>query len=326
MKNFKLFLLYFFIIFPIYSEKIIIEGMIINQTKKQKQNVEKIEIIALTEEGMNNLITKENQKADFSFSVDSNSPLMIRVHYQNETYVSLIHQQELKKEKVFKQIPVYEVSQNIKDLSIHSGIQVLRTPEGLEMDLVYAIQNKTQPPYTIQISDPIFYIPENSEILSATFMDEAMVPVNISLTHIKENQYSLKKSFKPGNSEINIKLKLKNYQFSFAIDPVFYLTKQNHNFFKVLIWKPEDAIPEVYGAELEKKNIPNLGNVYLIHYKEEIAKFKFNKGSFFYSNPMEAYYIPIFDTWWKTLLAVILGIILFFLILSFISSLKTHHA
>ncbi|GIX42299.1 MAG: hypothetical protein KatS3mg129_2032 [Leptospiraceae bacterium] len=328
MKSQKIFL--FLLLLPkmIFSETIV-EGLIWNGTKGQYAKPEKIEIIELSEEGMNPIKTFQEPgeiEKQFRIVLKNQRPVLIRVHYKGESYIELINTEDLKKKIVKKKIIVYDTTNNLKQLKINTGFQVTKYSDGLEINMIYAIQNKTIPPQTISGDKILFSLPENAKIIQASLTHEkSQMPVRVNLIE-KNGYYILDKNIKPGNTELLIQVELSNYIYKKRIDPVLQeIQKQEKSSDKILsvfMWRPEDVKPNILdnSATIEEKNVPNLGKAYFIYYQKPEIILDFSKGSSLFKNPMKAYRNPIFDTSYKTIFALLSGIFIIFLIIPIIAT------
>lgn len=320
----RIFLLSFIFLIPqfIFSETYL-HGIVWNSTNSQMVISDKIEIIQLTEEGMKPLQTFENQ-SEFRILLKNEFPYLIRVQYKNETYNEIINLNDLKNKTLLKKIHVYEITHQIDNLIINTGYQITKYSDGLEINKIYAIQNKTIPPRTISSEKLLFSLPENAEILQATITHEhTQMPIKLNLIKDEKGFYKLDKHIKPGNSEVLIQIKLSSYNFNSFVDPILLELQKRLNqerIMTVFMWRPEDAYPSLEGGEIKEKHVPNLGKAYLVYYDSNQIKVDFSKGSFLYKNPLKAYSNPIFDSPLKTILGIILGVFLIFLIIPIVAT------
>jgi len=309
----------FFIPIGLFSQTIV-QVSVWNGSTLTFTKAEKVEVIELTEEGMNPLKTIEESKEQYQFILEKKSPVLIRVYYKNESYVELINSEDLKKNLIQKRIFVYDTTDNLTNLIIHTGMQVTKYKENLEINMIYAIQNKSNPPKTIRGDLLQFALPENATIIQATLSNEkSQMPIRVNL--IKNNDYfTIDKNIKPGNSELLIQIEIPNYIFKKKVDPILTLLNKNSEakILSVFMWRPLDLKPTVQGGTMEEKNIPNLGSAYFVYYQEPEIIVDFSKGSFLYKNPLKAYSNPIFDTRTKTLIGIALGLFLIFLLIPII--------
>lgn len=317
MKNKLLFFLIFYTFFQIFAEEKLLDIQIINQTYKTLSKVDSLEILELTEEGTKTFQTFSNIGPRIYVQINSHSPLLLRATYKGEIYMSFISNQEMNKSRIEKIISIYDITKEIKNLWIHSGMQITKYEKGLEITQIYAIQNKGNK--TILPDLVYFSIPENAKIFNAYLNYEfSQMPLKVNLKQIEHKQkkyYIIDKSFKPGNSELIIQFEIDGFKFQNTIDPIFEFLNENNKFFRVLMWKPMDLFPEIQGGILEKKQLQNLGEAYFVYYDSKEILLDFSKGNFIYKDPMKSYKNPIFDNSLKTTLGILLGVFLLFLIL-----------
>ncbi|MFN3604665.1 MAG: hypothetical protein ACK4UJ_08155 [Leptonema sp. (in: bacteria)] len=296
---------------------------VFNQTKKIPTIVDSLEIIEITEEGLKPMFSYTSVGPMFSLTIKQKSPLLIRANYKGEVYNTFVLEKELGNSIIKKQIDVYETTSQIDNLFIHSGIQITKNEEGLDVNFIYVFQNRGN---RAILPDVLYFsIPENAKNIQATINYEfSQVPLRISLKEVfldQQKYYTLNRTIKPGNAELFIQFQLDGYTFSNSIDPIWKKIRksQEEKFFRVFMWKPVDIQPEITGGRIEKKQMENLSDAYFIYYDSETIHIDFTKGNFIYKNPMKSYKNPIFDTTFKTTLGIILGLLLVFLFLGFVS-------
>lgn len=320
MKN-KLSIFLIFLIFysgfEIYAEEKLLEIRIVNQTNKTLSKIDSLEILEITEEGLKTIQTFSTIGPKILVQINSPSPLLLRAIYKGEIYMTFIPSQEMNKSRIEKMISIYDTTKEIKDLWIHSGMQITKYEKGLEINLIYALQNKGN---TTVLPDQLFFsIPESAKNLQANLSYEfSQFPIKVNLEPIEVNQkryYKIDKAIKPGNSELIIQFEIEGFRFENSIDPIWELLNKNNKFFRVLMWKPIDIMPEIQGGTIEKKQLQNLGEAYFVYYDSKEILLDFSKGNFIYKDPMRSYKNPIFDNSLKTTFGIILGVFLLFLIL-----------
>ncbi len=282
---------------------------------------EKLEVIELTEQGMNPLKTIEDAQEQYQIVLEKKSPTLIRVNYKNESYVELINSEDFKKNYITKRIIVYDTTDNLTNLIINTGLQVTKYKENLEVNMIYAIQNKSNPPKTIPGELLQITLPENANILQASLSNEkSPMPVRVNLIK-NHDYYSIDKNIKPGNSELIIQIEIPHFILKKKVDPILSrINDHNSKILSVFMWRPQDLKPTIQGGVIEEKNIPNLGSAYFVYYQEPEIIVDFSKGSFLYKNPLKAYSNPIFDTRTKTFIGIALGLFLIFLLIPIIHS------
>jgi hypothetical protein len=315
-KQIRLFLL-FLLPLGLFSQTMV-QVSVWNGSTSTFAKPEKLEVIELSEQGMNPLKTLEEPKEQYQILLEKKSPTLIRVHYKNESYVELINSEDLKKNFISKRIIVYDTTDNLSNLIVHTGMQVTKYKENLEINMIYAIQNKSRPPKTIRAELLQFALPENAKIIQASLSNEnSPMPLRVNLIK-NQDYYSIDKNIKPGNSELIIQIEIPNYILKKKVDPILSRINNDSKIVSVFMWRPQDLKPTIQGGVIEEKSVPNLGSANFVYYEEPEILLDFSKGSFLYKNPLKAYSNPIFDTRTKTVIGIALGLFLIFLLIPII--------
>ncbi len=281
--------------------------------------VETLELIEITEEGMKPLYRFDSVGPVFTMNLAVKQSFLLRATYKGEFYSVFVSEKEINQTIIRKKIDVYDIADNLENLSFHSGMQIVKNENGLEVSMFYAIQNQSNK--AIVPNAFYFSIPEGAKNIRSTFNYEfSQIPIRVNLQEVEWNQkkyYKIDKAIKPGNTELIIQFQIEGYHFSNSIDPVWEKIHPNSKkpFFRVFMWNPKDLTPKLLGGRMEKKQLQNLEDVYFIYYESTEIFLDFQEGSFIYSNPMKLAKNPIFHTPKKTTIALILGFFLSFLVL-----------
>lgn len=304
----------------LFAEEKFLNLIFFNQTKSQPTKVETLELIEITEEGMKPLYHFDSVGPTFSFTINQQKPFLIRVTYKGESYSMFLTEKDINQKLIKKRIDVFDTTSEIKKISIHSGMQILKNENGLEINLIYAIQNQDNK--AILPEGFYFSIPDNAKNIRSTLNYQfSQIPIRVNLREVEWNQkkyYKIDKAIKPGNSELIVQFEIDGYNFSNSIDPIWKKLNSDLKkpFFRVFMWKPSDLTPKLLGGKIEKKQLQNLEDAYFIYYESDEIYLDFQEGGFIYSNPMKLSKNPFFDTTLKTTVALILGLLLTFLIVS----------
>lgn len=316
----------------LYAAPITIEGRIQNGSTGQFAKADNLELIKI-EEGMQVIQTLKNVGPTFKFEpVElTGAPLLIRATHNSETFIAALQPPtSVNQTKLTREIVVFDDGAKLSDISFHSGLQISRLKDGLDVNIVYAIANHSKPQRTFDLTGLQFPVPNDAKDLKINLTHEdAGMPVNLSpKLNDAGDSVELKRKIRPGTSELSIRFKLDSYVFKDRVDFSKELlvnrtnkkdAKNTNSFFRVLIWRPANAMPKIEGGESKELEIPNLGKAVQVFYNEDTVTYTFDQGDVWFDNPMASDDNPIFDKTYKTVLAVILALFVLFVLLSIIA-------
>ncbi|MBW7859232.1 MAG: hypothetical protein H3C43_13295 [Leptonema sp. (in: Bacteria)] len=313
----------------LYAAPIIVEGRIKNGTTGLLTKADQLELIKI-EEGMQVVETLKNIGPYFRFQpVElTGAPLLIRAIHNDETFIAALDPPtSVNTKKLTREIVVFDDGAKLDNIDFHSGLQISRLKDGLDVNIVYAIANHSKPQRTFDLTGLQFPVPKEAKDLKINLTHEdAGMPVNLS-PKLSEtgNSVELRRKVRPGTSELSIRFKLDSYVFQDRVDFSKKLLvnrnteKENNSFFRVLIWRPIDAIPKIEGGESKELEIPNLGKAIQVFYHNDTVTYTFDQGGLWFDNPMASDDNPIFDQPYKTVVGVILALLVLFVLLSIIA-------
>lgn len=316
----------------LYAAPLTIEGRIQNGSTGQFAKADNLELIKI-EEGMQVIQTLKNVGPAFKFEpVElTGAPLLIRATHNNETFIAALQPPtSVNQTKLTREIVVFDDGAKLSDISFHSGLQISRLKDGLDVNIVYAIANHSKPQRTFDLTGLQFPVPKEAKDLKINLTHEdAGMPVNLSpkLSDAGDS-VELKRKIRPGTSELSIRFKLDSYVFNDRVDFSKELlvnrsnkkdAKTTNSFFRVLIWRPANAMPKIEGGESKELEIPNLGKAVQVFYNKDTVTYTFDQGDVWFDNPMASDDNPIFDKTYKTVLGVILALFVLFVLLSIIA-------
>lgn len=301
-----------------------VEGRIINGTTGQPARVEQLELLKI-EEGMQVVETLKAAGPNFRFAPieQAGAPLLVRATYAGDSYISVIPPVARPGQKTLQtDLTVYDRGARIDDIEFHSGLQISRLREGLDVTLVYVINNNSKPGRSFDISDLTFPVPADAKELRVSIAHQSGgMPVTLE-PETATGGIRLKRALRPGTSELSIRFLTDTHIFKDRVDftkDLLVNRGEGRPFFRVLIWRPADAIPAITGGKGKELDIPNLGKAMQIVYDEDEVVYEFNTGGIWFENPMASDENPIFDHPWKSAIGVLLGLTMLLIFLSILT-------
>ena len=127
------------------SQTVEIHGAVINGTGGRPASPEKLELIRPGQQ-MTVLHTMDNPGATFRFPPAErvSVPFLIRATYQGETYVTVVPPVPERQDAAQK-VEVFDSGARQQDLNIMPGVELLNEEDGLRINLVYSIENVSNP-------------------------------------------------------------------------------------------------------------------------------------------------------------------------------------
>jgi cytochrome c-type biogenesis protein CcmI len=126
----------------LHAAPVAIEGRIINGTTGQPARVEQLELLKI-QEGMQVVETLKAAGPNFRFTPieQAGAPLLVRATYAGDSFISVIPPVERPGQEALQtDLTVYDRGARIDDIEFHSGLQISRLREGLDVTLVYALK------------------------------------------------------------------------------------------------------------------------------------------------------------------------------------------
>lgn len=301
------------------SEKVTIRGRITNATTGQPAIVESLELLSLGSDGMQAIETQENTGPIFSFSPvePGENPYLVRATYDDEAYVHVVRPDpDSMRNEV--NLQVYETGVDLAGIHLTRAIQVTRLRNSLRISRFYVIENTAN--RSISGEDFEIFIPdEATDIYGQIVHESTRMPLPITFEEQTEGRRTLSRSLRPGNTEVTVNFEVPGHRLQEEFTMSSESPDRTHDFL-ILIWQPDDARPEIKGAQYEEVEIPNLGKAYRIAYPASgKLAMDFSSGSIFIDNPLAADENPIFNTPGKTIFAVIAFLLIFLVIISILA-------
>ena len=303
---------------------ITVTGSIQNGTTGQPVTIQSIELLKI-EQGMQLIESLPNAGPTFRFSPveQAGATFLVRATYNHDTFISVLRPaQDPNQNIIATNITVYDSGARLDDIEFHSGLQISRLKQGLDITLVYAINNHSKPGRTFDISGLTFPVPKTATDINVSITHESSgMPVTAVPTSVDDG-IQIKRLVRPGTSELSIRFKTESHVFEDRIDftkDLLVNRDKGREFFRVLIWRPADAQPEITGGQTKVLDIPNLGKAMQVTYQNDKVTYHFNQGGIWYDNPMTSDENPIFDNQIKSTAGIVLTLLLFVLTLSFLA-------
>ena len=296
------------------SQTVEIHGAVINGTGGRPASPEKLELIRPGQQ-MTVLHTMDNPGATFRFPPAErvSVPFLIRATYQGETYVTVVPPVPERQDAAQK-VEVFDSGARQQDLNIMPGVELLNEEDGLRINLVYSIENVSNPPRTYAGDQFQIRIPESAKITGCQLAHQSSrMPAPFSCG-TREGAIIVPKGFRPGSSQLTIQLEQSDRNY---VDP------ETNYPFKVVVWKPEKAKPSIENQKsVEELKIRGLGPALKVDYAGNPVEYAMPDDSFHYANPLQSDYNPVFDRPWHTILAVLAAGAILLLAISILSSFR----
>ena len=308
-----------------------IHGRLLNGTRNSPAKVDELSLIQLSG-GMQVLAQKTGVGPNFQFKgiARPKSPLMLRAVYRGETYIVLVPPAPRFWAKQHELI-VYEKRKLPADARINSGILMTRTKNGLSINKIYAINNETK--YTWDTSEFYIHLPPGAKNLNATLEHQSgRMPAPLKMRQTPKG-FLPGKGIRPGRSALRIEFDIPGYEFTDR------LHRTGDTFAKtppLLWWRPENARPAVSGGQTKSLDTKQ-GKALELSFPDGGAgkmTFTMNSGDFYEAPPVTrrpgpqkkraggppVEKNPIFGSGRDTLLGIVLFLVIFFAVASFIAA------
>ncbi len=319
------------------SDDLIVSGTLRNGTRGgAPTGAEELALIQLAG-GMSILQTLKNPGPNFRFQPvpRPNSPLLLRAVYQGETYTAMIPPTPQMQNRP-QTVTVYDPGAPRDQVALQSALRVTKTGEGLQVEQLFVISNRSQPERSWSLRDYAIYIPPAAEGVQANLTHESTrmpVPLDVAAyPEAGENFHRLERAVRPGESQLQINYALADVRFFDRLPRHMDAPDANSNSteitdpqaFRIVMWRPENAEPSVEGGTVIPETIPGLGRAYRVVYPNGGLTYDFSAGGVFFGNPMTSDINPIFDTDIKTGAGLVAAVLLFFLLISIFAPRKTN--
>lgn len=296
------------------SQSVEIHGNVVNGTRGNPVSPEKLELIRPGEQ-MTVLHTMDSPSPAFRFPpVERVSvPFLIRATYQGETYVAVVPPVP-ERQNASQTVQVFDAGATEKDLNIMPGVELLNEVDGLRINLVYSIENASTPPRTYAGDQFQIRIPNSVKITGCQLAHQSSrMPAPFSCG-TENGAILVPKGFRPGSSQLTIQLEQDGRRYT---DP------ETAYPFKVVVWKPEKAKPDIQNEKsVEELNIRGLGPALKVDYASSAVEYEMPDDSFHYANPLQSDYNPVFESSFHTTLAVLAIVAIILLSISVLSSFR----
>lgn len=340
------------------TESVVFRGQVTNGTRGgAPATVETLELIQLGDGVMQTVqvLTNVGPRFDFAPVPRPQAPHLIRATYRGERYSTMVPPAPnfyLKPQA----ITVFETGADRRNVQITGAMRVTKLPAGgLAIQQYMVITNESVPPRSYDPRGYHIFIPEGAEAIRGSLQHESTrVPIPLTLDPIpeKKNRYRVNRGVRPGNSQLVVDYLLPDLKFIDALPqedailglpparspiqnsenraaPLGAQNQSPHNF-RIVFWQPANARPLVSGAKSETINIPNIGEALRVIYPAPqkndstgtdftAVSYDFSAGGVFVENPLQSDENPLFNTTTETVVGIIAGIFILFLIASVIA-------
>jgi len=296
-----------------------IQGRVINGTTGAPVRAE-VSLMQPGEGGMRTLQSLGMTGPDFVFTPVEigDLPYLIRANFNGQLYTQVVPPTPEKMQSP-QIITVYETGARADAIGMSSAVQIIKKKDTLLIRKIFAINNTSAPPRTFDTAGFSIYIPEDATNLKATVTGgHAQMAVPVAMEKLTGGYQKAGRGFRPGESELTIEYEVPGDHVSDR--PSRFVDHPSGHNFVILLWQPPDARPKITGARTQDLSIPDLGEAIRLTYEETPAQFDLSSGSFLVENPMESDENPIFNSSWRTLLALGAVLISLFLIAALLSS------
>lgn len=299
---------------PDLTGNVQIRGMVINGTTGAPAAPEKLELIQ-PGQTMRVLHTMENTGVRFTFPPVERVavPFLIRATFRGETYVTVVPPVS-ERQNELQTVEVFDSGASREDLNIMPGLELLNEEEKVRINMVYSIENASTPPRTFPGNTFEISVPEGVRITGCQLAHQSSrMPAPFPCS-VEDGGISIPKGFRPGSSQLTVQLEQ---------DQRGFRDMETGYPFKVLVWKPEQARPEMEGqSSVEELNIRGLGPALKVDYDGKPVLYKLPDDVFYYANPLQSDYNPMFRKPWHAVLGVLGVLAIFLLTISIISSFR----
>lgn len=279
--------------------------------------------------GMSILQTLKNPGPNFRFDPipRPNVPLLLRAIYQGEAYTTMIPPAPQMQNRA-QTVTVYDSGAPREQVAVQTALRVTKAGDGLQIEQLFVISNRSTPARSWSLRDYAIYIPDGAEDVQANLSHDSTrmpVPVNTEpYPEAGEHYVRLDRVARPGESQLQINYALKGVRFFDRLPRHMDETTTNSNStevsdpqaFRIVMWRPENAEPNVEGGTVIPENIPGLGRAFRVVYPAAGLTYDFSAGGAFFGDPMKSDVNPIFDTKAKTWAGLVAAVLLFFLLIS----------
>ncbi|MCB1321510.1 MAG: hypothetical protein KDK34_14745 [Leptospiraceae bacterium] len=318
--------------------RVTVSGTIFNGTTNTPTRVDQLSLVSPSQ-GMRVLQNLAPAGPGFRFDpVDRQGPLMVRAQYRGETYINVLRPDQFTQPLEMR---VFESNASRNDLRVLTALQVAKAgPDRLQITQIYAVNNTSNPLQTFAAGRLFFYVPEDAQNIRTTYQAADSMPVQPTLIDLTTDQLqdsnarqldpaadeseflnryrSLSRGFRPGETQISIEYMLESVEFEDRLPLVVGEPDyaEPHPF-RIVVWQPPSARPEIRGGESQLETVPHFGEGMRVTYAGAVS-FDFSAGDWIALNPTEDYN-PLYNSPWTTLAAIATVFILILFALAVIS-------
>jgi hypothetical protein len=282
-----------------------ITGRVMNGTTNRPAIVEEVALLK-PGQGMQELELVKPQGPDFRFKpVDGGAgPLLLRARYGGETFIQVIPPVPEARRRP-QTLTVFEGGARAADMAVHSGLQVLKRKDSLRVSRFYAIENKSNPPRMFSGQSFRVIVPQKARNVEVQLQHRGSMP----LPNVLDTKGVLTRGIRPGSAELAVNFELDGHVLE--VEPHELAGQLAVDGILVVLFQPDDAKPDITGAEAEVVEIPDLGKALKMQLGTK-AVLDFGKGGFMYEDPMKSDSNAVFEEPWKAAAGALLALLILF--------------
>ncbi len=287
------------------SGPVTITGRVMNGTTNQAAIVEEVALLK-PGQGMQELEIVKPTGPGFRFKpVDGGpGPLLLRARYGGETFIQVIPPVPEARKRP-QTLTVFEGGARAADMTVHSGIQVLKRKDSLRVSRFYAIENKSNPPRMFSGQSFRVIVPDKARNVEVQLQHRGSMP----LPNVLDQKGVLTRGIRPGSAELAVNFELDGHVLE--VEPHELAGQTAADGILVVLYQPDDAKPKITGAEAEVVQIPDLGKALKLQLSKK-AVLDFSEGGFMYEDPMKSDSNAVFEEPWKASAGALLAVLILF--------------
>lgn len=305
------------------SGTLIVKGRLLNGSTNQATRAETMSLIALGQQGMQNLQTIKNAGPIFRFQPIERPryPLMIRTEFQGISHTHIIRPDPNSQNKS-QEITVFERGAVATDVGIYQGIKVTKLKNSLNVSQVLLMRNESKPPRNFVLDDYInLRLPEGAQNIQGRLQYRSTgMPINLNLQPGSEpDSLRLGRALRPDVAEISIDYNIPGHYLK--IKPAIFLKPSESQAAgwksdMVLLWSPRESIPTITSARTNQpQGLPqeqDHGDMLQLQFNPgQPAQLDFSAGIYNYTSLRDGAQNPIFNRRWITALGIVFVLCLF---------------
>lgn len=281
------------------GQTVVVHGQIVNGTTAQKSRVDRLTLYEMEQSGLKTVQVLEKTGPMFQFDPIQvpQAPLLIAADIGKETFFRMLHPGDANftlPQRIF----VFDSGAQGNSVRLTSMTMFTKLKDGLFVERIYVITNRSMPPRLLEASGFRLQLPEDARDLQAYMrLEDTNLSLPVELKPTPEG-YSMDRSLRPGNHTLHISFRIPGHVFQDSMPDLTTVGDTqgaiSHNF-RVISWKPEDAKPVVTGAEAKEIDVPDFDRAMHVTYEEgQKVRFDFGAGGYVIEKLVDEHYLPLF--------------------------------